>query len=161
MTATTENYSVLETHQLEVFTIDVWENNIFHVQVKGEVEVELKHVKEQHEFFKQRFDQKNKFLILVESGYHATFTKEAREFSALPETNIIIAATAVVVKSLAERLITNFIINFTSEQETQIQLFDCREKAVKWLLLLQEPRTEVNSRPDLTTAFNATLNNLN
>lgn len=161
MTATTENYSIIETHQLEVFTIDVWENNIFHVQVKGDIEVELKHVKEQHEFFKQRFDQKNKFLILVESGYHCALTKEAREFSALPETNIMKAATAVVITSLAERLITNFIINFTSEQEIQIQLFDCREKAVKWLLSFQEPRAEVNSKPDLTAAFNANLNNLN
>lgn len=161
MTATAENYSVLETHLLEALIINVWDNGIFHIQVKGDVEVELKHVKEQHEFFKQRFDQKNKFLILIESGYHSALTKEAREFSALPEANIMTAATAVVIKSLAERLITNFIINFTSEQEIQIQPFDCRKNAVKWLILCKEPGTNTHINSDLTSAFKADLNNLN
>ncbi|MES2131038.1 MAG: hypothetical protein V4506_01745 [Bacteroidota bacterium] len=148
-----ENYAILETHVRTVFTINVWDNGIMYVQVPGDTVVELKHVKGQYEFFKERYDQKNKFLILVESGHDSTLTKEAREFSSLPETNAMTGATAVVVKSLAERLIINFIINITNRLAMKIRLFDSREKAVKWLLSLEKNTTEVNSVSDFTACL--------
>ena len=153
MTAIEGNHSILETHTLGVFTIQVWDNGIFHTQVQGNTVVELKDVKEHQEFFKQRYDQKNKFLILVESGHDSTVTKEAREFSSSLEINARIVATAVVVKSLAERLMTNFIIRFTSQQKTKMQVFECREKAVKWLLSLEENATEANSGSNLAVCL--------
>ena len=134
----TENYSILETHLVEMFTIEFWDNGLVHVVVPGDTIVDKKHIKAQYEFFKTRYDQKNKFLILVESGYDSTLTKEAREFSSLPESNSMTFATAVVVKSLAERLIINFIINITNRQAMKIRLFDSRENAAKWLLSLKD-----------------------
>lgn len=133
-----ENYTVLETHTVEMFTIHFLDNGIVHVQVAGDTVVDVKHIKAQFDFLKSRYDQKNKFSILVESGYDSTLTKEAREYSSLPETNVMTLATAVVVKSLAERLIINFIINITSRQAMKIRLFDNRDKAMKWLLSVQE-----------------------
>jgi hypothetical protein len=135
---TRENYSILETQQVELFTIEFWDNGIVHVTVPGDTIVDAKHIKAQYEFLKSRYDQKNKFIILVESGHDSTLTKEAREFSSLPETNAMTFATAVVVKSLAERLIINFIINITSRQAMKIRLFDNKENAAKWLLSLKE-----------------------
>ncbi len=147
---TPENYSILETHQQTVFAIEIWDNGITHVDVAGNTVVELKHLKAQYNFFKERYDNINKFLILVESGHDSTLTKEAREFSALPETNAMTEATAVVVKSLAERLIINFIINITNRQAMKIRLFDDKEKAVKWLLSLKENTTADKKKSNLT-----------
>jgi hypothetical protein len=135
---TTEHYAILETHLVELFTTSFWDNGIVHVTVPGDSTVDAKHIKAQYEFLKAHYDQKNKFLILVESGHDCTVTKEAREFSSLPETNSMNLATAVVVKSLAERLIINFIINITSRQAMKIRLFDSKENAAKWLLSLTE-----------------------
>lgn len=132
------NANILETHTVEMFTVHFLDNGIVHVEVAGDSLIDTAHIKAQHDFLASRYDQKNKFCILVESGYDSTLTKEAREYSALPETNAMTLATAVVVKSLAERLIINFIINLTSRQAMKIRLFDTREKAMKWLLSVRD-----------------------
>ncbi len=133
-----EHYTILETHSIEMFTIHILDNGIVHVEVAGDSVVDVKHLKAQYEFFRSRYDGKTKFCILVESGYDSTVTKEAREYTTLPETNAMTLATAVVVKSLAERLIINFIINVISRQAMTLRLFDAKESAMKWLLLQKE-----------------------
>lgn len=147
-----ENYTILETHTVEMFTIHFWDNGIVHVEVAGNVVVDVKHIKAQYEFLKARYDHKNKFSILVESDYDSTLTKEAREYSSLPETNAMTLATAVVVKSLAERIIINFIINITSRQAMKIRLFDSRDKAITWLLSNKE-LLQMNEQDHFTPCF--------
>lgn len=147
-----EHYTILETHTVEMFTIHFWDNGIVHVEVAGNVVVDVKHIKAQHDFLKARYDHKNKFSILVESDYDSTLTKEAREYSSLPETNAMTLATAVVVKSLAERIIINFIINITSRQAMKIRLFDSKDKAVAWLLSNKE-LLETNKQDHFTACF--------
>lgn len=135
-----------------MFTIHFLENGIVHVQVAGDCIVDVKHIRAQHEFLKSRFEPGHKFCILVESGYDSTLTKEAREYSALPETNTMTLATAVVVKSLAERLILSFIINMINRQVMKIRLFDCREKAFKWLLSVRDVSGQ-SKRSQLMTCY--------
>lgn len=136
-----EHYTILETRIVEMFTIHLLDNGIVHIEVAGDTIVDVKHIKAQREFLKSRFDGKNKFIILVESGYDSTLTKEAREYTSLPETNAMTLATAVVVKSLAERIIINFIVNITSRQAMKIRLFEHKEAAIKWLLSVKELTT--------------------
>jgi hypothetical protein len=136
-----EHYTILETHSIEMFTIHILDNGITHVEVAGDTVVDVKHLKAQYEFFKSRYDGKTKFSILVESGYDSTLTKEAREYTSLPETNAMTKATAVVVKSLAERLIINFIINIISRQAMTLRLFDTKENAMNWLLSQKDSST--------------------
>ena len=136
-----EHYTILETHPVDVFTMHFLDNGILHIEVAGNTVVDVKHLKAQLEFLKSRFDGETKYSILVESGYDSTLTKEAREYSSLPECNAMTLATGVVVKSLAERLIINFIINITNRQARKIRLFDSKESAIKWLLSLKELST--------------------
>lgn len=145
-----EHYTILETHLVEMFTIHMLDNGIVHIEVAGDTIVDVKHIKAQREFLKARFDGKTKFSILVESGYDSTLTKEAREYTSLPETNAMTLATAVVVKSLAERIIINFIVNITSRQAMKIRLFEQRENAMKWLLSLKELSTSSKQQDKLT-----------
>ncbi len=146
------HYTILETHIVEMFTIHLLDNGIVLIQVAGDASVDVKHLRAQRAFLKSRFDGKNKFSILVESGYDSTLTKEAREYSSLPETNPMILATAVVVKSLAERIILNFIVNITSRQVMKIRLFDHKEEAMNWLLSLKELDTPTQQNK-LTTCL--------
>ena len=76
--------------------------------------------------------QKIKFLILVESGETTSISKEAREFKSRPENNELAIASAVVVKSLAQRLLINFIIRLQKNKKTK--MFDNKHKAIEWLL---------------------------
>ncbi|MCZ8284468.1 MAG: hypothetical protein O9353_03345 [Bacteroidia bacterium] len=133
-----EHYTILETHSVEMFTIHFLSNGIVHLEVAGDTVIDVKHIKAQFDFLKSRHDGKTKFTILVESGYDSTLTKEAREYTALSGSNVLTLATAVVVKSLAERLIINFIINITSRQSMKIRLFESKESAMKWLLSIKE-----------------------
>lgn len=87
---------------------------------------------------KENFDGINKMRVLVESGTYTDITKEAREFSAKPENNVFTLATAVVVKSLAHRIIINFLINFTKKQAMKMKMFDNKEKAIEWLLNIKQ-----------------------
>lgn len=132
-----EDYSVLETHVLPVFTINIWDNGIVHIQVAGDTMVELQDIERQYEFLKNRFNSTDKFIILVESGENSSLTKEAREFSSLPETNAFTHGTAVIVKTLAERLIINFMINVLHQQTMKLRMFDDKKKAINWLLSLK------------------------
>jgi hypothetical protein len=43
-------------------------------------------------------------------------------------------ATAVIVKSLAHRILINFIIKLTHQQTMKMRLFDDKQKAIDWLL---------------------------
>jgi hypothetical protein len=73
-------------------------------------------------------------LVLVEPGRYTSISKEAREFSTLPESNNMTMASAVIVKSIAHRIIINFIINFIRQQNMKMRMFDDKNKAIEWLL---------------------------
>ena len=82
----------------------------------------------------KKYDGINKHIILVEPGLDSSISKEAREFATKPESNEMTKATAVIVKSLAHRLVINFIINFTNQQTMKMRMFDNKQKAIDWLL---------------------------
>ena len=94
--------------------------------------IEIEDTIAQYEFFKFKADGKIKFLILVESGETTSISKEAREFKSRPENNELAIASAVVVKSLAQRLLINFIIRLQKNKKTK--MFDNKHKAIEWLL---------------------------
>jgi len=70
----------------------------------------------------------------VDPGKFTTITKEAREYSQRPESNSTTLANAVVVKSLAQRILINFMIAVIHQQTMKMKIFDSKEKAIEWLL---------------------------
>lgn len=134
MTIDTSTYHVIDSYTDEISTIQFWDNDIIFVKLKDNVQVELKDSMKQHAFLKSKFDGINKHIILVESGMYTSISKEAREFATKPETNIMTLATAVIVKSLAHRIIINFIINLTNQQKMKMRMFEDKQKAINWLL---------------------------
>lgn len=119
-----------------ISTIDFWDNGITNIRIDDNVEITLKDSEEQYEILRSRYDGKTQYRILVEPGRYTTITKEAREFSTVPERNTMTLANAVIVRSLPQRIIINFLINFLQKQNMRMRMFDSREKAIEWLLSL-------------------------
>jgi hypothetical protein len=127
---------VLKVYKDRISQIEVWDNGIFYIKLEDHVLIELEDSKRQLEYLRKHFDGVNKMRVLVEPGQYTDITKEAREFSARPESNAMTLASAVIVKSLAHRLIINFLINFTRQQAMKMRMFDNKQKAIEWLLKL-------------------------
>jgi hypothetical protein len=134
VTIDTSIYHVIESHSDNISTIQFWDNGIISIRLKDNVQVELEDSLKQYNYLKSKYDGKNKHLILVESGVYTSISKEAREFATKPESNEMTMATAVIVKSLAHRIIINFIINITNQQKMKMRMFEDRQKAINWLL---------------------------
>ena len=133
----TEKYIIIESQRKRCMTIELWENKIIFIKLDDNVEVSLTDAKESHAFLKEKFDGTNKHRVLTEPGRYTSITKEAREFSTLPQTNEMTLASAVIVKSLAHRILINFIISFIRQQNMKMRMFDNKEKAIEWLLSLE------------------------
>jgi hypothetical protein len=124
--------SIKESIRDRVSTIEFLENGIIVFRLDDHVTVSIEDAVLHMKYLRERFNGE-KFRILVEPGKYTDITKEAREFSAKPENNIYTRASAVIVRSIAQRIIINFIVSFTRNQPVNIRMFDSREKALDWL----------------------------
>lgn len=133
----TSPHIVVEKIQTRIGSIELWDNGIVCYKIKDHVTVELEDSMQQLDFLKSKFDGKNKIPVLVQSGRYTDITKEAREFSARPESNAMTLANAVIVKTLAHRILINFMINLTRRQNMKMRMFTGKGEAIDWLLSLK------------------------
>lgn len=129
---------VLESFQKGISRIETWDNGIKAIKINPGSEIHLEDSQIQYQYLLSKYDGVHKHLVLVEPFENTTISKEAREFSAVPEHNKMTKAIAVVVNSLAQRLIANFIIKYIRQQPVQMKMFDNREKAIQWLLSFKD-----------------------
>ncbi len=129
---------VIESIRHRIATIEVESNKIIHIYIDDNCEVELSDSKAQYEFLKANFDGIHKLRVYVEPGRYTSITKEARAFSARPQSNAMTLGTAVLVQTLAHRIIINFLIHILRQQNMKMRMFDKREKAIEWLLSLEQ-----------------------
>lgn len=134
----TEKYLILESHPGRASVTEYWDNGIIFIKLDDNSEVSLADAKHHHEFLKSKFDGINRMRVLTESGRYTSISKEAREFSTLPDTNKMTLASAVIIKSLAHRIVINFIISFARQQNMHMRMFEKKSKAIDWLLSLKD-----------------------
>lgn len=134
----TQKYLVIDSHRDKVSTIELWDNGIVFIKIDDNAEVSLIDSKKQYEFLKSKYDGKNKLKVLVLPGRYTSISKEAREFSTIPENNEMTIASAIVVRSLAHRIIINFIISINRQQKMKMRMFDNKQKAIDWLLSVEK-----------------------
>ncbi len=128
------SYKVLDSQRQLNSLTEFWDNGIIFIKIDDKVEIELADSVAQYEFLRSKYDGVNKHLILVEPGRFTVLSKEAREFSQRPESNEMTKATAVIARSLAQRIVINFIIAVIHQQTMKMKMFDDRNKAIEWLL---------------------------
>ncbi|MFN4233630.1 MAG: hypothetical protein ACK4IK_02360 [Bacteroidia bacterium] len=121
--------TILKTFTLRTGYIQLRSDGIIYVKINDDVEVDLPDSKEHYEIVKSIF-KGNPGYVITESGVNSTVTKEVREFvNSIPP---ITKAEAIVVNSLAQRIISNFIIKFHAPGR-KIKVFNNLNDAVEWI----------------------------
>ena len=88
------------------------------------------------------------YTVLVEADDLTSFSKETRELLASKEFAGITLAKALVFKSLAQRIISNFYLQI-NKPHIKTRLFNDRKKAIEWLkeqYLKQTAHQEMKSK---------------
>ncbi len=120
----------MKTLELNRAFCTLLEEGVVNVIYKDNVEIELEDVVELRKVTEEMTNGKC-YVSIYEAGEQTSITKEAREIS----TNDIHIknrkALAIVVKNLAQRLISNFFIN-ASKRSYPIKVFNSKAKALEW-----------------------------
>jgi hypothetical protein len=97
----------------------------------SDMEVDVPQVIADHEASKKITEGK-KFISLVLVSQDTSITSEAQKISMQKEKYTHVVAQAIVIRSLAQRILGNFMIKFR-KYPVPCQLFNAREEAVEWL----------------------------
>lgn len=117
--------------ELNKATCELIEDRIINIVVKDNVEIEVEDVLDIRKT-NERLSKNENYLVVLESGFHSSITREARELSAKKEYGEQRKAMAFVITSLAQRIIGNFFINI-NKPPTPTKIFNSREEALVWV----------------------------
>jgi hypothetical protein len=92
-------------------TFSMMEEGILRIKIIEGSEIDLAESKMSHKVSLEVTNYK-KFVALIDARANIVVTKEAREWGSSPEAQENMFAQAILVNSLANRLIGNFIIQF-------------------------------------------------
>jgi hypothetical protein len=106
-------------------------DGIVQVNVGDDIEVDLKEAQE-IELTIGVVTGGKKALVLNIAGANTSATNAARNHSASPKGSEFTIADAFVTKSLAQKILGNFYLNF-HKPVAPTRLFDSEEKALEWL----------------------------
>jgi hypothetical protein len=104
---------------------------ILRIAVLEDAEIDIEEAKENFDSAVKLSGGKS-MLKLVDARAFFTMTKKARDFAASRETNEHNIARAVIVHSLANRLLVNFFIRF-HKPKSPLRMFSSEAEALKWL----------------------------
>lgn len=113
------------------FEITLLEKGIVGNYIKAGIVVETADLEELKKLSSELAGHKP-YVILVTSGELASFSKEARELSASKVFITNARAKAIIVDSIAKKIIGNFYLK-VNKPYLQTKLFSEREKALTWL----------------------------
>jgi len=123
-------------------------DNILLATMKENAALDLVAVKENHEIT-MRITNGERYVSLVDARKHLTITDEAKKYAAQPYIYETVIAQAVVITSLAAKLITNFILNFTRQnKDVEMKFFNDYDEALTWLKakLLEEQAADAMAK---------------
>lgn len=129
--------NVADTIEVRTADICLREDDIICVCVKDDVDIDITDSKETFEAVKS-FAVGGKKPVLVFTGKGGTITNEVKRFSASQAAGEPTIAEAVIARSLAHKLVVNFLIKFAN-MGRPMKLFSNEREAVAWL---KEERTK-------------------
>lgn len=117
--------------ELDKATCELLKKGVVHVQVKMNADIDIDDIL-QIRTSNEKLADGNKYVVLFEIAEFAFVSKEAREYGGENELGKLRKAMAIVVKSMAHRLLANFFIN-VNKPPTPTKVFNDKEKALEWL----------------------------
>ncbi|MBA3680204.1 MAG: hypothetical protein H0W73_03315 [Bacteroidetes bacterium] len=127
MTLLSEHKKVITSN----FEVTLLEDGIVENYIRSGIVVEAEDLEELKKISSEVVGNKP-YVILVTSGELASVSKEARELSASKTFITNALAKAIVVDSIAKKIIGNFYLK-VNKPYLQTRLFSDREKAILWL----------------------------
>lgn len=108
-------------------------DNIFEIGMEDHFHIELKDVIMLREKILELSENTEEVSLIIISGDQTTISKEAREYAS--NSSINCKAEAVVINKLYQKIIVNFMMNFTKKTSPyrNMKVFNCKEKALKWI----------------------------
>jgi len=123
----------MEKIEGKVATFSMIEKDIVLVVMKEDAVVDVPEVEENTNITMQ-LTKGIRYGVLVDARLYASITGEARETSSDPERNAYVIAQAVIITSLANRLLANFLIQFHKRNKNaEMKLFNDYDAALVWL----------------------------
>jgi hypothetical protein len=107
------------------------QENLYLCKMVDNIEVDLDDSKENFKAMMEISESKP-YAVLVDARVHCSITKEAMEHSTRPESSTNLIANAIMVDSLANRILGNFLIRM-SRNHAPTKLFTEEQKALEWL----------------------------
>jgi hypothetical protein len=123
----------MELIESKTATLSLVDGNMLLVTMKENAEVDLESTKENYEIT-MRLTQGKRYISLVDVRAYVTITDEAKKHATQPIMYTNVIAQAVVITSLATRLLANFLIRFTqNNKDVEMKLFNDYDVALNWL----------------------------
>ena len=111
---------------------DFYDHGIIMIRLKPDASIELEDAVTEYNYIKERHEYLPMKLIII-PGDGSTASKEVRDYSNSPERRSIVNAQAYVVKSLAHKLIVNFMKTFY-KTPMKFKVFSEESEAIDWLM---------------------------
>lgn len=130
------NSSLTEESDLKIFDLNtakifLRQDGIICIHIKDDVDIQLADAMEHFESLRYLAGGK-KYPVLVLTGNGGTVDNQVKDFYRSKKANEPTLAEAVLAKSLAHKLIVNFLIKF-NKPDRPIRMFTDEEEAVEWL----------------------------
>jgi hypothetical protein len=107
--------------------------SILLVVMKEDAIVDVPEVQENYETA-LRMTKGKRYASLVDARAFATITTEARDYSLQPEMYEHVVGQAILITSLANRLLANFLIRFYKKNKSvEMRIFNDYHMALHWL----------------------------
>jgi len=124
-------YQVTKKRETATALITLADDNIVRVMFRSNIEISAKDLEDNFVAYNEMVgDRKYPYLYYAEDG-SAIYSEEARNYARNNEEAFPKLCIAVVVKTLAHKLVANFYLRF-NKPRTLFRVFDDMEKAEEW-----------------------------
>ncbi len=105
--------------------------NVVRIEVYKDAHIELEDIRQIQEA-REKMVGNAPYSILNIAGKYSNITTEAREYAVRKEVIRNRVALAIVISSLAQRIIGNFFVK-SHQPGTPARIFNSEDEAIKWL----------------------------
>lgn len=130
---TTQSACFKEVTALSKVTIYRNGDNILKMELKTGAHIEMHDSREMFEVLKSNANGKKSMFVLVVVPEDCTYDPEVRDIHSSDESSAYTCAEAVVVRSLAHKLLVNFTLKFYKPKRA-MKMFNNEQEALVWLL---------------------------
>lgn len=128
---------IVDTATFEKSTWQFRSDGIVVVTIKKNVHIELQDSMAEERYLRREMARYLPMKLMIIPGEGASVSKEVRDYSNRPEAKSMIKAEAIVVNSLAHKIMANFITKFY-KTPMPIKVFNDQDSALDWLINFDE-----------------------